>query len=229
MSDNVIPGYAMKLLLNEQEVTDSVPESATLGAALTAVQEQHIAEDEVISTIVVDDEPLTADLLSEWKNRPVEEFSSVQIEAPKRNLLASQGLRLLSQGLSESSEQREEIVDHICQGRHSQAMELLTGYLNLWDSIQQSLGSAARLIEVDLDSLEVYESSEPDEVKRVADRIHQLNEQLKQLQDALEAQDLVLLGDILEYEFGPLSEDWQHMLEQLADRFENQDFGSQSN
>jgi len=219
----------MKLLLNEQEVTDSVPESATLGAALTAVQELHISDDEVISTIVVDDEPLTADLLAEWKNRPVEEFGRVQIEAPKRNLLASQGLRLLSQGLFESNEQREEIVDHICQGRHRQAMDMLTGYLNLWDSIQQSLGSAARLIEVDLDSLEVYESSESDEVKRVADRIHKLSDQLKQLQDALQAQDLVLLGDILEYEFGPLSNDWQQMLDQLADRFENQDFEAPSN
>ena len=219
----------MKLLLNDKEVTETVPENASLGAALMAVQEQHIGQDEVISTIVVDDEPLTADLLSAWKNRPVEEFGSVQIEAPKRNLLASQGLRLLSEGLSESNEQREEIVDHICQGRHRQAMEMLTGYLSLWDSIQQSLGSAARLIEVELDSLEVYESAGSDKVMRVADRIHQLTEQLKQLQDALQAEDQVLLGDILEYEFGPVTDDWRQMLEQLADRFESEDFGNPSN
>jgi len=211
----------MKLLLNDQEVTEAVPEDVTLGAALTAVQERHIGEDEVISTILVDEEPLTADLLSEWKNRLVGEFGKVQIEAPKRNLLASSGLRLLSQGLSESNEQREEMVDHICQGRHSQAMEMLTGYLTLWDSVQQSLGSAARLIEVDLDTLEIEESSGTNEVQMVADRIQQLSEQLKQLQDALEAQDMVLLGDILEYEFGPLAEAWRQMLEQLADRFED--------
>jgi hypothetical protein len=219
----------MKLILNDREVTDAIPDNASLGAALLAVQELHISQDEVISTILVDDEPLTADLLSEWKNRPVEEFASVQIEAPKRNLLASQGLRLLSEGLSESKEQREEIVDHICQGRHRQAMEMLTGYLNLWDSIQQSLGSAARLIEVELDSLEIYDPSGNDEVQKVADRIHQLSAQLKQLQEALQAQDLVLLGDILEYEFGPLTNDWQQMLEQLADRFETEDFGPPSN
>ena len=194
----------MKLLLNDQEVTEAVPENATLGAALTAVQERHIGEDEVISTILVDNEPLTADLLSEWKNRPVGEFGKVQIEAPKRNLLASSGLRLLSQGLSESNEQREEMVDHICQGRHNQAMEMLTGYLHLWDSVQQSLGSAARLIEVDLDTLEIEESPGTQEMQKATDRIQQLTEQLKQLQEALEAQDLVLLGDILEYEFLPL-------------------------
>jgi hypothetical protein len=228
MSDN-IPGYAMKLLLNDQELTDAVPESATLGAALTTVQERHIAEDEVISIILIDDEPLTADLLAEWKNRPVEEFATVQIEAPKRNILASNGLRLLSQGLAESNEQRQEIVDHICQARHAQAMDLLTGYLSLWDSIQQSLGSAARLIDVELESLEIYEISENPDVQSVMGRIQQLTEQLKQLQDALEAQDLVLLGDILEYEFGPLTEDWQQMLEHLANRFETRDFDSQSN
>ena len=219
----------MKLLLNDQELTDVVPASATLGIALTKVQELHIAKDEVISTIHVDDEPLTAELLAEWKNRPIEEFNKVQIEAPKRNCLASQGLRLLSQGLAESNEQRREIVDHICQARHTQAMEMLTGYLNLWDNVQQSLGSAARLIDVELESLEIYQTSGNNEVQKVVERIQQLSEQLKQLQDALEAQDLVLLGDILEYEFGPLTDDWQNMLEELADRFENDDFSSPSN
>jgi hypothetical protein len=55
----------------------------------------------------------------------------------------------------------------------------------------------------------------------VAEQITLLSEQLGQLKGALEAGDLVLLGDILDYEFGPITESWQEMLEQLADRFEH--------
>jgi hypothetical protein len=209
----------MKLLLNEQEITPSLPESATLGSALLAAEEQ-INEDEVIATIHVDGEPLTAELLSEWKNRPVEDFCETRIEAPKRQLLATQGLRLLAQGLVESNTDRLEITEHLCQGRPAEAMHLLPEYLKIWHATPQSLASAARLLHVDLDAQEIY-NPQDDQPIRIADAIAQLTEQLAQVKAALEAQDLVMLSDILDYEFSPLTELWQNLLEQFADRFDN--------
>ena len=216
----------MKLLLNGQELDNIQPEPETLGAALFAIQDNHIKEDQVISTIRVDGEPLTAELLAEWKNRSVDDFDETHIESLKRNLLAAQGLRILSEGLAESKTDRDQIVDHLCQGRSSPAMTMLNGYLQIWNGAQQSLLSAGRLLEVDIDSIEIYcpdsESGEP-KVGLLIDVLDSLTDNLKEVKSALEAQDLVLLGDILEYEFGPLTENWQDMLTQLADRFENQD------
>ena len=42
------------------------------------------------------------------------------------------------------------------------------------------------------------------------------------IKSALEAGDLVLLSDILDYDFVPLTDLWQNLLEQLADRSDNQ-------
>jgi len=216
----------MKLLLNGQRLDNIQPEPETLGAALFAVQEQHIREDQVISTIRVDGEPLTAELLAEWKNRSVDDFDEAHIEATTRNLLAARGLIILADGLAASKTDRDEIVDHLRQGRSSEAMTMLNSYLQIWSGTQQSLLSAVRLLEIDIESIEIYrpdsESGEP-KVGSLNDVLDSLTNNLKEIKSALEAQDMVLLGDILEYEFVPLTENWRDMLTQLADRFENQD------
>ena len=89
-------------LLNDQKIEGIVSEETTFSAALAAVQSQYIPDDCVIATIHVDGEPLTAELLAEWKNRSVDDFDEAHIEALKRNLLAARGLRILSEGLAES-------------------------------------------------------------------------------------------------------------------------------
>jgi len=214
----------MKLFLNNQELENSLSPQATLAVALQSIQEQFIAENEVIFSIRVDDEELTAEKLSQWKQRPAADFGEIHIEAYPRSAYAAGGLRILAQGLAESKADRQEIVDHLGQGRTKEAMDLLVGYMQTWYATQQSLGSVCRLMQIDLDNLEVFDNSEPQSPQpvRVKNQIDQLSQHLSELKSALEASDFVLLGDILEYEFGPLTDSWQNIFEQLADHLETQ-------
>ena len=41
----------------------------------------------------------------------------------------------------------------------------------------------------------------------------------RKIKQALEASDLVLLGDVLDYDFADLTETWRQTLEELAERF----------
>ena len=211
----------MKLLLNNEEVTDAISPDATLGVALATVQESHIAEDHVVSAVWIDGEPLTAERLSTWKDRPVSDFSEARIDAPLRNTLASEGLRMIAQGLGETAEQREQIVDDICQGRTSDAMTKLTTYLDVWNTTQQTTASVCRLLCLDVDTAcsDSPPADLPNEARLIGERIGQLTSQLQELKSALQASDLVLVGDILDYEFGNITENWREMLEKLADHF----------
>ncbi len=216
----------MKLLLNGQELTEMEPAPTTLGAALVTVQEQHITDDQVISTVYVDGEPLTAERLAEWRDRPVDDFEEAHIESLKRNMLAARGLRIVAQGLGESRAERDQIVEHLGQGRSTEAMKMLNGYLQVWSTAQQSLASAGRLMEIELDTIEVNPPSnetDDEQARPLLELFHHLTKQLKELKSALKAQDLVLLGDILEYEFSPLTDNWQKILIQLAEKFEKLD------
>jgi len=214
----------MRILLNGQELHGIADTTATLGVALSAVQEQFIDDDQVIANINVDGEPLTAERLAAWKGRPVGDFSEAHIEALKRKQLAAHGLRLMAQGLADSITDRNQITDHLRQGRSDQAMPLLNGYLQVWYTAQQTIAGVARLLEINLDTVEVYSpcsSAETNAPQPLSQRIATLTEQLSQLKAALQAGDFVLLGDILDYEFDDLSEAWVEMFEQLATRAED--------
>ena len=220
----------MKLLLNDLELEIPMPQEMTLGKALATVQEHHVADEDAISTILVDGEHLTAERLSLWQNRPVSEFAEARIEAPSRNQLASQGLRMIAQGLTESEGPREEIVEGIRQGRPGEAMTKLTPYLDMWSTTGQSTGSVCRLLGIDFDDVEGVDNADLDDsggsdrledARQLAEGVSRLAGQLQELKSAIEAGDFVLAGDILDYEFSELTENWREMLGRLAEQFEN--------
>ncbi|MCH9023048.1 MAG: hypothetical protein IID32_09845 [Planctomycetes bacterium] len=216
----------MKFLLNGQEIEEEIGDNTPLGIALSDVQSQNIADNEVIAAIWVDGEQLTAELLSQWKDRPVRDFLETRIDAPKKNKLAADSLRILAEGLADSNSERETIVDSLGKGRSDEALKGLPDYLQIWQALQQSISSLARLLKIDLDCLEIYSTSDPDDPEKsflLADHIKTLSEKLVDMKQALESEDFVFLSDIINYEFESLTKTWQSLLEELADRFEHED------
>lgn len=216
----------MKFLLNGRELEEEIGDNTPLGTALSDIQSQNIADNEVIAAIWVDGEQLTAELLSQWKDRPVRDFLETRIDAPKKNKLAADSLRILAEGLADSNSERETIVDSLGKGRSDEALKGLPDYLQIWQALQQSISSLARLLKIDLDCLEIYSTSDPDDPEKsflLADHIKTLSEKLVDMKQALESEDFVFLSDIINYEFESLTKTWQSLLEELADRFEHED------
>jgi len=131
----------MKLRLNDKEIEGVLEKDFTLANALQAIQEEYVGANEVIAGAWVDGEPLTAERLSKWKDRSIEDFDEAHIATEVRNVFASNGLRIIAEKLSESEGEREQIAEHICQGRGQEAITILQSYLQLWNTAQQTLGS----------------------------------------------------------------------------------------
>ena len=212
----------MKVLVNGKEIESALGEEKTLGGLLQTVEETQVGEDEVIARILVDGEPLTAERLSIWKDRLVGEFENAQVETKTRNCFAAEALRLIAERLRDGADLRDTIVEDLGRGRGGEAIQKLPEYIRIWDVVQQNLAGAARLMNMDIDTLEVFDQSDPTapQSQPVIEQIDHLAEQLDQVKQALEAGDLVLLGDILDYEFSELADSWHDMLRQLADQFE---------
>jgi hypothetical protein len=209
----------MKLLLNGRELPDILPEQTALGAALRTIQDEQVPSDEVIARILVDGEPLSADQLLRWKDRPLKDFQETRIEARPKAAYAGGCLRTLADALEQSGDIRNQISDLLCKGRGGEAMKILQEYIGLWLGIQQSLHSAAHLLEINLDAVEIFTTG-GDTPRPVIDYINALAGQLSEIKNALQAGDMILVGDILDYEFGAITADWQTLLRQLADRFD---------
>jgi len=215
----------MKLLINGEEINAALPENATLAATLQVIEDNHVADSEVITSVLVDGEPLTAERLSIWKGRSVDEFGEADVEIKSRSSFAAEALQLIADRLLESSSQRDQIVELLGRGNSGEAVQMLPDYLQTWDAVQQNLSGAARLMGVEIESLVVFDNSNPSspQERSVSEQIGLLAEQLGQVKAAIEAGDLVLLGDVLDYEFSDLSENWHNMLLQLAAQFNPQE------
>ncbi len=216
----------MKIVINGSELDTDLHQDATLGTALKIIQDEKVSNDSVISSIWIDGEPLSAQLLSEWKDRPASEFGEARIDAPNKRLLASNSLRILSEGLAESVNDRNEVVKQLQQGQSEGAMKLLPPYLNLWGGIQESISSVSRLLDLDLTNIEIISIDQSSnngsgqKTKMLVEHIDHLAEILMQMKESLESGDLVLLGDTLDYEFADLTDNWQKILLELADRLD---------
>jgi hypothetical protein len=215
----------MKVLINGEEIDAALPDNATLAATLQAIEDSHVADSEVITSVLVDGEPLTAERLSIWKGRSVDEFDEAEVEIKSRSSFAAEALQLIADRLLESSSQRDQIVELLGRGHSSEAVQMLPGYLQTWDAVQQNLSGSARLMDVEIESLVIFDNSNPSspQERSVSEQIGLLADQLGQVKSAIEAGDLVLLGDVLDYEFSDLSDTWHNMLLQLAAQFNPQE------
>ena len=212
----------MKILINGQEFKDDcLDNNPTLGELMVAIQQEHVPQGNVVTEISVDGDALTAELLKDWKGRTIDQFKEIHIATEARNSYAAYGLRLAAENLHQNALLREQIVQHIAQGHSQEAMESFANYLQAINGAQQTLVSACHLMEVEPDSLEIFDQTAgaSPQSQSVGDYINRLTDLLEQVKDALSAGDMVLLGDILEYEFADLPEKWHRMLSQLAEQF----------
>lgn len=212
----------MNLLVNNQNAQDLIGQNDTLSAVLQNVQENCVASQEVITSVLIDDQALTAQQLSEWQKRPADEFGEIHVTVESRNTFASRGLREMATELTHAGQYRAQMVDYIADGNSTEAMTILGDYMQTWHTTQQALNSVCRLMDTDPSSLQIFNSNSPKKQKPVADYINLLSEQLNKVKSALDAKDMVLLGDILEYEIEEVSDSWQNLLLQLAEKFENE-------
>ncbi len=215
----------MKLKINGQQVESSGLQNLNLGQALHAVQDEYIDEGEVLAGILVDGELLSPQSLRDWKERPADDFDVIDVGIEACNKFAASGLRMIHEHLAQSAVQREKIVDSIQQGLTQEAMEALGDYLQVWNAVQATLASACRLMNVKPEELELFESSviTNPQSKSFTVYLDELTKQLTEVKSALEAGDLVMLGDVLDYEFGDLTDIWQNVLLQIAEQFDPQE------
>lgn len=101
------------------------------------------------------------------------------------------------------------VADTLEQGRQTAGMRDLAGVLGLFRQLQDTVQTAAGLLDVPLDE----PSNEGTSAPSCLDRIKRPLEELKA---SVAGQDLVQVADLLRYDFGPSLAGWRTLLTRLA-------------
>ncbi len=209
----------MDIYINSEPIVLEYDNSDTLSEVLNLVQNNFFEPNHIVTGIIIDGEVIQPERLAELKVKSVDCFGEINLVVRPANRFAAEGLMTVSDHLEYSVGLRTEVVDALQQGRTQHAMEKLGEYVKFWSGLQTTLGSACRLLGLEVDKLEVFDDEDSEPIL-LMDYIQELTNQLGEVKSALESGDLVLLGDILGYEFADLTDSWRSLLHKLAVQFD---------
>lgn len=177
----------------------------TIGEVLNHLRQRN----RLVVQVLVDGEEPDLEQMPALRSRPLGQHT-VYIETTAPDELAAQILRELTQQLEQTDAVRESAVTLLRQNQPNRAMEKLAGCFAAWQSAQQSVQQIAELLSIDLQGIRVDGSSLVEVLGRFA-------EQLREIRQALENRDYVLLGDVLGEDSADTTRQWIDAIRQLRD------------
>lgn len=133
------------------------------------------------------------------------------IETADPHELAIEALTEVGEQLNEADRLRLDACDLLRKGASVKAMERLSGCFGTWQHAQESILKTAQLMRIDLTALLVDGLS-------INDMLAEFTHQLREMKQALEHRDFVLLNDILAYEASNTTAHWRDAIGALRHR-----------
>jgi len=191
----------MTILLDSQPASD-LAESATLPDAIQWANSHLKDTGKVIIKVELDGVALEGPALADptpLQNR------RLNISTADQKELAHAMIGKLAALVEYLGTRHHSIAALLEQGQAPKALEQLAGVLSAWQQIQQGYTNLHKMINIDLDALPVGELS----AFEVAEDFCR---QLREIENALHNQDMVLLADILQYEMDAAITNWTNLL-----------------
>lgn len=194
----------MTILLNEQPIQPDLGSDCTLGALLDWVQAHIQTSGSIIVRVEIDGQPLDGPALTGSQNLQIG-GRRVGVSTADQKDLAHTMIGKLAALVEYLGQRQHDIARLLEQGQSAQALTKLGDLLNAWQQVQQAFGSLTQMLRMDLDRQMVGD-------RPAKSLINDFRGHLEEIQQALQNQDMVLLGDVLQYEMDAAIRNWNDLL-----------------
>jgi len=204
----------MIVTLDGQRLEADFTSADTLQALIDRVRAEHLPDRLVISVAVNGQVLLPEDLEARLSQSPAAE-DQVDLESGDPRAIAADALRQAADQLAAAGQAQQEVADQLNAGQVAEALGRVGESVGVWQASQQVIVRCCALLGEDLTAVEC--GGRP-----IREHFSELAEKLRELRDAFEARDMVLLADLLHYEMPPLCDTWHRLLAKLADTVSGQ-------
>jgi hypothetical protein len=166
--------------------------------------------DRLVVSVVRNGELLIDRELEEWLARPLSAADRVDLATADRRELTAEALREVAGRIGAAGREQERLAGQLNRGQTTEAVGQFSAFVASFQACRQVIAQSSDLLGRDL-------TAESSEGRTVGAHLEELAERLREVRDALEAGDYVLLADLLHYELPPLCQTWARLLESLAD------------
>ena len=182
--------------------------SHTLQALIDEVRQTHLG-DRLVVSVMLDGQQLLDQELSERLSGSVGEVNHAELISADPRELVSTALRETAGQLALAADDQPAVADRLRSGEMSEATAGFGEFLQVWQTCQRTIGDCSRLLGQDLTTMQSGGKS-------IREHLDGLVDKLRQLRDAFEARDTVLLSDLFQYEMPETCRHWQQLLDDLA-------------
>ena len=195
--------------LDGRELDVTPAEGTTLQVLIDDVRDKHLSGRLVVS-VTVNGQTLADADLDRLLAAPLEVDARIELESGDRRELGAAALREVAERVAEAGQEQVRIAEQLNAGQVTEGVKEVGECLNVWNLCRQTVLQCCGLLGEDLTTHQ-YEGRE------LSAYLDELVEKLRELRDAFESRDMVLLADVLHYEMPPLCESWNALLIHLAD------------
>lgn len=182
----------------------------TLQSLVDEVRAQHL-RDRLVVEVSVDGETLLNPALSERLVRPIAGIGQVDLASAEPRELAVAALREAADQLEMAGDAHIEVANELRAGRAAKAIEQFGTLLGVWSAVQSSVRNAGYILNHDLGTMEC-------DGRPVREDFAELAGRLRDVRDAFESRDYVLLADILKYEMPEVCQAWRVLILNLSNQ-----------
>jgi hypothetical protein len=143
--------------------------------------------------------------MAEALQKPAPSFDRLDVFTSTRDGLVTDAMKQASASLEATEDVYDQVAELLIQGQISEAVRSLGECLKVWQQIHDAVAKSIQLLGLDPDSIRIRDGS-------LAEAIGKPKDVLVQVRDALQAQDHVLLADILQYEFADVTQTWHSIV-----------------
>lgn len=200
----------MRIVIDGHEKAVPLSEEKTVSEAAVVLSKCLSQEDKVASSIKIDGALLSRDTEDSLGGKILDEVKVIDVTTDTPEKLAIRTLQKAHSYLPRLSRELKEVSSFLRVTPNEEDFDRLGECLRGLDTIIVLLQDVKELMDLNFESIRIGE-------KTVEEMNGELMELLEQTKDAFQNKDLIMIGDLLEYEISPRIDERTKLVEELLE------------
>lgn len=188
----------MSVTVDDEPLDNDALGLSTVGQVLSHLQKKN----RLVVHVMIDGHEPDFEQMDAVRAQPIAD-RTVYIETVEPQRIAGEVFDQVELLLIDAGPLREQVIAHLHDGDHAEALKKLGGCFTSWTHAQQSIEKIAKLLRVDLDRIAL------DNGTTLSAWLTTFAGQLGEIRGALENRDYNLLAELLEYETLETADNWR--------------------
>lgn len=200
----------MIVTLDGEHLDGAFAASGTMRTLIDRVRQAQLG-DRLVVSVAIDGEQLLDQELSDRLDLPLDGIQRLDLASADCQQLVADAFREVAERLERAGREQADIADLLHAGSVAAAVGRLGELLSAWQACHQVILECSGLLGRDLTAVAC-------DGRPVREHLADLADRLRELRDAFDARDMVLLGDLVRYEMPEICQAWRGILSRLADQ-----------